>query len=138
MKKAFYKILSFSLALIVLLSTVSFTVDRHYCSNVLVGSSLFGYVETCSMQVRQKPFLLECDISKKDCCSNEQMTVEGQENVKASFDKLEKDKQLLVAAFIHNNLNLFFELQADLNYFKYYTPPHLVKDFQVLGQTFLI
>ncbi|RFN58943.1 HYC_CC_PP family protein [Marixanthomonas ophiurae] len=138
MKKVFYKISSACLALIVLLSTVSFTVDSHYCGDTLVDSSLFGHVETCGMEVQQQSSSSECDISKKDCCSDEQVIVEGQDTLKTSFDKLDKDQQLFVAAFIHTYLNLFFESQEDLNSYRDYTPPPLVRDIQVLDQTFLI
>ncbi|WAC01633.1 MULTISPECIES: HYC_CC_PP family protein [Flavobacteriaceae] len=138
MKKVFYKISSACLALIVLLSTVSFTVDSHYCGDTLVDSSLFGHVETCGMEVQQQSPSSECDISKKDCCSDEQVIVEGQDTLKTSFDKLDKDQQLFVAAFIHTYINLFFESQEDLNSYRDYTPPPLVRDIQVLDQTFLI
>ena len=138
MKKVFYKISSACLALIVLLSTVSFTVDSHYCGDTLVDSSLFGHVETCGMEVQQQSPSSECDISKKDCCSDEQVIVEGQDTLKTSFDKLDKDQQLFVAAFIHTYIHLFFESQEDLNSYRDYTPPPLVRDIQVLDQTFLI
>lgn len=138
MKKVFYKISSACLALIVLLSTVSFTVDSHFCGDTLVDSSIFGHVETCGMEVQQQSPSSECDISKKDCCSDEQVIVEGQDTLKTSFDKLDKDQQLFVAAFIHTYINLFFESQEDLNSYRDYTPPPLVRDIQVLDQTFLI
>lgn len=126
------------MALIVLLSTVSFTLDSHYCGDTLVDSSLFGHVETCGMEVQQQSPSSECDISKKDCCSDEQVIVEGQDTLKTSFDKLDKDQQLFVAAFIHTYINLFFESQKDLNSYRGYSPPPLVRDIQVLDQTFLI
>lgn len=138
MKKVFHKIASFSLALIVLLSTVSFTVASHYCGDILVDSSLFGHVENCGMKVQQMPSSSECDISKKDCCSDEQVTIKGQDTLKTSFEKLEKSQQLFVATFFHTYINLFFEPQADFNSYKDYSPPPLVRDIQVLDQTFLI
>ena len=126
------------MALLVLLSTVSFTVESHYCRGILVDSSLFGHVETCGMEVQQKPSSSECNITKKDCCSDEQITIKGQETLKTSFDKIEKSQQIFVAAFIHTYLNLFFEPQTDFNSFKDYSPPLLVRDIQVLDRTFLI
>ncbi len=138
MKKVFYKISSFCLALIVLLSTVSFTVDSHYCGDVLIDSSLFGHVETCGMEVQQQSSSSECNTSKKECCSDEQVIVEGQDTLKISFDKLDKDQQLFVAAFVHTYILLFVEPQTDLNSYKDYSPPPLVRDIQVLDQTFLI
>ena len=126
------------MALLVLLSTVSFTVESHYCRGILVDSSLLGHVETCGMEVQQKPSSSDCNITKKDCCSDEQITIKGQETLKTSFDKIEKSQQIFVAAFIHTYLNLFFEPQTDFNSFKDYSPPLLVRDIQVLDRTFLI
>ena len=126
------------MALLVLMSTVSFTVESHYCGDILVDSSLLGHVETCGMEVQQKSSSSECNITKKDCCSDEQITIKGQETLKTSFDKIEKSQQILVAAIIHTYLNLFFEPQTDFNSFKDYPPPFLVKDINILDQTFLI
>lgn len=126
------------MAPIVLLSTISFTVDSHYCGDILVDSSLFGQAKACGMEVQQQSPSSECDITKKDCCSDEQVIIEGQDTLKTSFDKLEKDQQLFVATFIHTYINLFFKPQSDLNSYKDYTPPPLVKDIHILDQTFLI
>jgi hypothetical protein len=138
MKKVFHKISSFCLALIVLLSTVSFTVDSHFCGDTLVDSSIFGHAETCGMEIQQQSQSSECNISKKDCCSDEQVTIKGQDTLKTSFDKLEKDQQLFVATFLYSYISLFEESQSNINSFRDYSPPFLVRDFQVLDQTFLI
>lgn len=126
------------MALLVLLSTVSFTIDSHYCGNTLVDSTIFGSAETCGMEVEQKPSTKECDITEKDCCSDEQFIVDGQDTLKISFDKLEKEQQLFVATFIYSYVNLFTEEQTENNTFNDYSPPPLVRDIQVLDQTFLI
>ena len=118
MKEIFFKISSFFMALLVLLSTVSFTVDSHYCGDVLVDSSMFGHVETCGMEVQQKSTSSECNITKKDCCSDEQLIVDGQDTLKTSFDKLEKEQQLFVATFIYTYVNLFTEEQTENDTFK--------------------
>ncbi|QHI36572.1 hypothetical protein IMCC3317_19350 [Kordia antarctica] len=138
MEKTFYKISSFSMALLVLLSTLSFTVESHYCGDVLVDSSLFGHAETCGMEVQQKLSSSECSITKKDCCSDEQFTVDGQDNLKTSFDKLEKEQQIFVTTFLYSYINLFEGLQTKNPSFRDYSPPPLVRDIQVLDQTFLI
>lgn len=138
MIKVFHKISSFCLALIVLLSTFSFTVDSHYCGDVLVDSSIFGHVKTCGMEIQQQSSSSACDFTKKDCCSDERVFIEGQDPLKISFDTLEKDQQFFVATFIYTYIHLFFESQADLNSYKYYFPPPLIKDIQVFDQTFLI
>ena len=138
MKNTFYNISSFCMALLVLLSTMSFTIESHYCGDVLVDSSIFGHVETCGMEVQQKPSSSECNITKKDCCSDEQLIVDGQDNLKTSFDKLEKEQQIFVAVFLYSYINLFEGSQTSTPSFGDYSPPPLVRDIQVLDQTFLI
>ena len=126
------------MALLVFVSTMSFTIESHYCGDVLVDTSVFGKVESCGMEVQQKTSSTECDITKKDCCSDEQLVVDGQDNLKISFDKLDKEQQILVATFIYSYVNLFTELQTENISFRDYSPPPLVRDVQVLDQTFLI
>lgn len=138
MKAKFFKIVSFCMALLVFVSTMSFTIESHYCGDVLVDTSVFGKVESCGMEVQQKTSSTECDITKKDCCSDEQLVVDGQDNLKISFDKLDKEQQILVATFIYSYVNLFTELQTENISFRDYSPPPLVRDVQVLDQTFLI
>ena len=55
-----------------------------------------------------------------------------------SFDKLNKEQQKLVATFIYTYVNLFAEEQTEKPTFTDYSPPPLVRDVQVLDQTFLI
>lgn len=138
MKHYFYKIVSFCMGLLVFLSTMSFTIESHYCGDVLVDTSVLGKVESCGMETQQKTSSKECDISKKDCCSDEQLVVDGQDDLKISLDKLDKEQQLLVAAFIYSYINLFAEQQTENIAFKNYSPPPLVRDVQILDQTFLI
>jgi len=138
MKKTFYKILSFCMALLVFLSTLSFTVESHYCGGILVDSSMFGHVETCGMEVQQKPSSSECNILKSDCCNDEQLIFDGQDDLKTSFENFEKEQQLFVATFLYSYINLFEESQRNINSFRDYSPPLLVRDIQVLDQTFLI
>jgi hypothetical protein len=138
MKNTFYKISSFSMALLVLLSTLSFTVESHYCGDVLVDFSMFRHVETCGMDIQQKLSSSECSITNKDCCKDEQFTIVGQDNLKTSFDKLEKEQQIFVATFLYSYINLFEGSQNKNPTYKDYSPPPLVRDVQVLDQTFLI
>ena len=126
------------MALLVFLSTLSFTIESHYCGDVLVDTSMFGAVDTCGMETQQKTDSSECSLAKKDCCSNEQLVVDGQDNLKLSFDKLNKEQQKLVATFIYTYINLFAEQQTEKPTFTDYSPPPLVRDVQVLDQTFLI
>lgn len=138
MKNIFNKISSFSMALLVLLSTLSLTVESHYCGDVLVDSSFFGSVESCGMEVEQEPTSSDCNITKKNCCSDEQLVVNGQNELKISFDKLTFEQQVFVASIVYSYINLFEGTEESVTSFRDYSPPPLVRDVQVLDQTFLI
>lgn len=138
MKDFIKKIVSFMMALLVLSSTFSFTVASHYCGDTLVDSSIFGHAETCGMQVKKAVSKTDCDISDKSCCTDEQKLVEGQDTLKTSFDKLEKEQKRFVAIFVSSYVQLFESEEVDNGWEKNYIPPPLVRDVQVLDQTFLI
>ena len=61
MKKIFLKIASFCIALLVFVSTLSFTIESHYCGDVLVDSSIFG---------TGKFFKEKQEVKKEDIYSN--------------------------------------------------------------------
>ena len=118
------------MALLVLFSTFSFTVAQHYCGDVLVDYSLFGHAESCGMEVQEIAELPECNLVKTDCCSDEVLTVDGQNDLKVSFEKISFEQQSYLDLFEYEN--------SDNEAFIDYSPPPLIRDVQVLDQTFLI
>lgn len=138
MKKAFHKFSSLILALLVLVSTFSFTVEKHFCGDVLVDQAVFSKVKDCGMSAMQMASMLPDLASKKSCCSNTQHTVDGQDELKISFDNLNLDQQFFVAALSISYLQLFEIVPEQIIPFKDYSPPILVTDIQLLDQVFLI
>lgn len=138
MKSFFHKIASFSMALIVLFSTFSFSVEQHYCGDVLVDYSFFGRAESCGMDVQKILNSEQSDLVKKDCCNDETLTINGQNDLKIAFENLNFEQQVFVATFLYSYLNLYEGLPEDIVPFSDYPPPLLVKDIQILDQTFLI
>nr|WP_284041188.1 hypothetical protein [Jejuia spongiicola] len=120
------------LTLLVLFSTVSFTIEKHYCGDVLVDVSVFVEAEKCEMEA------LEI-LQKKTCCKDEINVIQGQDELKfSSFDDLEFEQQLFLASFIYSYVNFFEGLSQQIVPHKNYSPPNLVRDIQVLNDTFLI
>ena len=74
MKQFFHKISSILMAIVVLFSTMSFTVDMHYCGDSLVETAIFHKAEGCGMEM-QKPSDEGCSVAVKNCCSNEQLVI---------------------------------------------------------------
>lgn len=131
-KQILHKSFSAFLALLVVFSTVSFTVEKHYCGDVLIDASVFSEVEKCGMEAMEK-------LQKKSCCKDELDFVKGQDELKfSSFEDLNFEQQQFILAFAKTYLNGFESLPKQIIPHKDYSPPNLVADIQVLDQVFLI
>ncbi|MCB0462824.1 MAG: hypothetical protein KDC81_08985 [Flavobacteriaceae bacterium] len=135
-KQILHKIFSVSLALIVLCSTVSFTIEKHFCGDTLIDVSVFAEADKCKMEVSE----MELDkITKESCCKDKIDVVKGQDElIVKTIDDLDVIQQLFVATFTYSYLNLFEGLPQLVIPHKNYSPPILVTDIQVLDQVFLI
>lgn len=138
MKSLFHKIVSLSMALVVLLSTFSFTVDRHYCGDSLVDFSFFGKAESCGMDIQHASDSHEHNFEKSGCCEDETFSIVGQHDIKLTLEKLSFEQHQFVVSFVYSYVNLFEGLQENTVPFNHYPPPLLVKDINILDQTFLI
>ncbi|WP_041326887.1 MULTISPECIES: HYC_CC_PP family protein [Robiginitalea] len=138
MKKRFCKISSSIMALLVLLSTFSFAVDRHYCGDVLVDFSFFGKAESCGMEMQQSKDSHYHLIGNKGCCEDQTLAIAGQDDLKISYENLNDEQQVFVVSFLYSFINLYEGFDTKIVPFKDYSPPPLIRDIQVLDQTFLI
>ncbi|NHF61503.1 hypothetical protein FK220_019275 [Flavobacteriaceae bacterium TP-CH-4] len=142
MKEVLRKIASISMALIVLFSTMSFSVDMHYCGEHLVDFSLFEEVDTCIMKTEVARSSTACNVMDKalemHCCSDVEVVIEGQDDLKTSSNQLSLDQQVFVASFVYCYINLFEKFDENVVPFRDYSPPPLIRDVQILDQTFLI
>lgn len=139
MKKAFHDIVVFLMAVLVLFSTTSFTVDKHYCGTILVDTSILSEAKTCGMEMHVESDATSSMTEQGLCCSNKKISVEGQDELKVSFGSLNLDQQIFLTTFSYSYSNLFRDLsQQQVLPYKNYSPPLLVTDIQVLEQVFLI
>jgi hypothetical protein len=134
MKRFLYKIASTLMALIVLISTFSFTVEKHYCGDFLVGVSYVGSASFCDVKIDSSS-----DLKVNNCCKNEIEHVEGQNELhNNSIEKLIFEQQKGLVGFAFYFQNLFENTQFVEEYFKDFPPPNLYRNYQVLHQSFLI
>lgn len=138
MKVLSQKIMAFLMALVVLFSTTSFTIDMHYCGNSLVETAVFNKAKGCGMEMQVSSTNTECSTVRKNCCSEEQITVQGQDDLQQTLDKLSFEKQLFVASLVYSYLLLFENETKPSNSFLEYPPPLLVKKLYKLDETYLI
>lgn len=124
------------MAFMVLFSTMSFTVNKHYCGKMLVGQSIFSEVASCCPMMDHSSD--ENQDEKDKCCTDKKVSVEGQNELKTTFHSFDFQQQIVFTAFVYSYINSFESLPKQVIYFKDYSPPPLDKDIPVLYQTFLI
>lgn len=134
MKIILTKIASLTLALLVLFSTFSFTVEKHFCGDFLVEVSFTGETKGCGMKMDKVS-----QTKKKNCCKDETLKVEGQDELQINnLDRVSFEKQQFLTAFVFSCQNLFFEkstLKVDQCIFP---PPEIYQNYQITYQSFLI
>ncbi len=138
MKEFFQKILAVIMTFVVLFSTMSFTINDHYCGDELVSSSLFLKADNCGMEMQKTSNDEDCNIQKENCCSDVVLLVEGQNELKLNYSDKNIEQQIFVVAFMLSTIDLFEGLETNIVPFKYYSPPLLVKNIQILDEVYLI
>jgi hypothetical protein len=138
MKQMVHKISAFLMALVVLFSTMSFTMHMHYCGDTLVDTSYFIEAESCGMEMPETPNTSDdCSAVKKNCCTDKQLTIEGQDELKLSLE-LQMEQQLFVAVFLTSYIQLFEIPEETVTSHQDYLPPPLVKKLYQLDEEYLI
>lgn len=128
------------MALLLLFSTMSFSMGMHFCGDHLVDFSLFEKADGCGMMPAASSTSTDCAMIDMDmeCCSDVQILIEGQEDFKISFDQLTFGQQFFLTSLVYSYVNLYEGSQRSSPGYREYTPPPLIWDVQVLHQTFLI
>lgn len=126
------------MSLVVLFSTMSFTIDMHYCGDILVETAIFHKAKGCGMEMEDSAANSECSTIKKGCCKEEKIIVQGQDELQLTFDKLTFEKQFFVSSLLYTYV-LFFESEGEsIISFLEYPPPLIVKKLYKLDETYLI
>jgi hypothetical protein len=137
MKKAFSNIASILMTFVVLFSTLSFTMNMHYCGDTLVETAIFHKAKGCGMEM-EKPSTEGCSITKKNCCDDKQLAIEGQDELQLQLDKITFEQQVFIASFVHTYINLFEGLDNNVSSYEEYKPPLVVRQIFKIDETYLI
>ena len=135
MKKFLLKISTSILSLFVIVSSMSFTIDKHYCGDTLIDVSFFGKADTCGMGEMK----MNADSQKmKKCCKNETEFIAS-----AAFDKEKivtfSPKEIRFLVFhVYSYINNYQEFELEKERYRDFSPPDIVQDIYVLHETFLI
>ncbi len=139
MTASLHRTFSITMALLLLLSTTSWTVGKRYCMGRLMDVSLFEHAEDCCMETTSDEDDGTTTLQDEDaCCKDEVISVAGQDDLRVSFNDFGFDKQLFTDSFSHSYLNIFRTTTERHVPNQHYPPPILVKDIQLLGEVFII
>lgn len=111
---------------------MSFTIDAHYCGNILVDKAILSKAQTCEMHQQMH------SEDESSCCDNEVEIIEGQDILQFSKAEFDLDIPLEFTVF---SLIYFCDLdvfQKQIDEFQFYNPPQHSLDLQLLKQVFLI
>ena len=137
MKELFHKVISFSMAIVVLFSTMSFTVNMHDCGDTLVETAVFKKAKGCGMEMLN-PLKEGCTITKKNCCNDEEFVVDGQDELQFQVDKISLEQQMFIVAFTQTYINLFDDIGKEVTTYKTYKPPLVIRQLYKIDETYLI
>ncbi len=135
-KKWIHKIVSPLLALLVLMSTVSWTVDKHLCMGRVIETSFFLPAGDCGMQAEDG--LLGSDVDNH-CCADDSFTLLGLDDLKLDIQDFELS-QIFPPEEAGSIVPDSFLVYAGGRFgpWEEYPPPIPQQDLQVLYGVFLI
>ncbi|WP_018941903.1 HYC_CC_PP family protein [Polaribacter irgensii] len=134
MKSSCLKIFSTFLAFLVLFSTLSFTVESHYCGDFLVNTSFTGHATNCGMKMSQKTAT-----NQKSCCTDVIIKTKGQDELhQLPFQQIDFEKAQFLPIFLFSYEVLFHDNPPKEQIYKQAPPTNIPINYQILYQSFLI
>ena len=135
-KHFLHKMFSVFLAFIVLSSTMSFTIEKHFCGDKLIDVALFSELNKCNMD---SPSIDLEEFVKKMCCKDEVNIVTGQDELLMhDFDDLSIDIQTALFEVTRSINHLVSVELLSKKSFNDYSPPKLIVNRLIVNQNFLI
>jgi hypothetical protein len=137
-KDFFLKIGAICLIAVLMLSTSSFSVFKHFCGDNLVNVSFEKVESCCEKEIESNTFISdELNFSEKDCCKNETTIKELSFVDYTKSLKISKSKVVFITAFYYSFIENSTEFSAK-QFFKDFSPPDIVFNKQIQFQSFLI
>ena len=141
MKQVAKQIMAIVLAFVVVCTTMSFTINMHYCGETLVDYTVINKASSCGMyQMTSSLSNTDCEqqVTQKSCCQDKTFSAAGQNELKPSFSSFSLEQQLFVTTFYYAYAALLAPQTTASTDFFAYTPPQLVRDIQTLDEVYLI
>lgn len=124
-----------------LFSTLSFSIDKHYCGGQLYSEAIFSHAKDCGMQqmdVCGDTNSTSNSIKNNGCCHNVLVFIKGQNLEQQAISTLILDVQQSAIIVDFKDFNFIADYLQQPTFYQNYSPPSLVKDIPVLDQSFLI
>lgn len=118
-----------------LFSTMSFSINTHYCGNILVDKQMMLPAKKCAMHSADNTHIN----AKDDCCNESNQIIDGQDELQLNFlDDIQSPFVALSYSADHFLLRLQTDQLKRQTHFKDRAPPGNKYSFQILYQSFLI
>jgi hypothetical protein len=131
------KISTTLLSFVVLFSSMSFTIDEHYCGNNLMDVSYFGDADNCGAEevaMNSRTSL----IKQNNCCKEETTLLESSIFNKEKFINLQHVDAEVLFFQANSYFGTYKDIAIEIEYYTNFSPPDIAQDIQVLHQAFLI
>ena len=130
------------MALLVFISTLSISIEKHYCGEHLVAIAIFADVQKCDMEATDEGIEVSDERSilmAQSCCKDVIDLYEGQDELSLEKTKvLNTHQKVFIMSFAHVFSGLKILESQHNTTFKHNPPQKSVRDIQVLNQVFLI
>ncbi|MEM6516288.1 MAG: hypothetical protein AAF688_08900 [Bacteroidota bacterium] len=136
LKPLLYKCFSMFMAILVLTSSTSFAIEKHFCGETLIDYSFFSEAKGCCSKSTISEPSLE---TRKSCCNDEQDVIDGVDILKSEFSD-EINEPVKISLFQNlNKAEIYLIPCVSAKDFKIkYAPPNLIVDITIEQQVFLI
>ena len=129
--------ISVVMALMIGLSTICWTVDKHLCWGRVVDITLFAKAQPCSVQ-NATPDQWAQKLQSTSCCDADSFTLQGQNQLKHTYDTPELPAPQLLPTFTQPLSTPFVPLAQRPTLHQHYIPPAVIRNVQLLNAVFLI
>lgn len=138
MLQVVHKIIAFIIALAIVLSTMSFTVEKHVCMGEITDVAYFEEAEGCGME----EVICDDDISAEQvrqtpCCDTVNDLIEGNENEQQAQNSLELKDAKMILMVVLSYLDILDPVVEPI-VAQNSSPPLVTADIQALYQTYII
>lgn len=137
MRKNSLKILSTLMAFVVVFTTLSFTVDMHFCGDTLVDTSIFQKVKGCRMEL-QKSSDQDGVIKSNNCCNDMQLVIDGQDELQISITSFAFEQPLFIYSLLTNEDRLTKILDKSVLRLEDYLLQLVIRQLYKIDETYLI